>query len=86
MRKRIVFTGRVQGVGFRYRATQLARRLDLSGWVENESNGSVLMEVQGSDEAIDKLLVGINGSPYIVIDWQETTVIPPIAETSFYIK
>ena len=39
--------GRVQGVGFRYSARYCALELGLAGWVRNEWDGSVEMEVQG---------------------------------------
>ena len=44
IRKRIIFHGRVQGVGFRYTAKYLARSLGLTGWVENEYDGTVILE------------------------------------------
>ena len=39
--KRIVLTGRVQGVGFRYALADEARSRGLSGWVRNRRDGSV---------------------------------------------
>jgi acylphosphatase len=39
--KRIVVTGRVQGVGFRYALADEARSRGLSGWVRNCRDGSV---------------------------------------------
>lgn len=50
------FFGRVQGVGFRYRAYYTASRLGLTGWVQNEPDGSVLMEAQGKPEDLDRLV------------------------------
>ena len=47
IRKRIVFHGRVQGVGFRYTAKYLAQSLGLTGWVRNEWDGTVTLEIQG---------------------------------------
>lgn len=44
--------GDVQAVGFRYTARMLARRLDLTGYVRNEYDGSVIMEVQGPAEFV----------------------------------
>lgn len=41
------FTGSVQGVGFRYRAQYAAQLLDLTGWVENNWDGTVDLEAQG---------------------------------------
>ena len=42
------FTGRVQGVGFRFFAAMNAERCHLTGWVKNMSDGSVTAEVQGT--------------------------------------
>ena len=41
IRKRIIFHGRVQGVGFRYTAKHLANSLGITGWVKNEWDGTV---------------------------------------------
>jgi len=43
----IVYQGRVQGVGFRATSREIARRHAVSGWVRNEPDGSVRLEVQG---------------------------------------
>ena len=42
-------SGRVQGVGFRYAVKSRARELNLKGWVENQLDGSVLVEIQGEE-------------------------------------
>ena len=67
VRKRIVFRGRVQGVGFRYRARYAAQSLGLTGWVENEDDGSVTLEVQGDPTLFLKLFALIQRSDYIQI-------------------
>ena len=54
VRKHIVFHGRVQGVGFRYTAKYLANSLNLVGWVQNEWDGTVTMEVQGREWLINE--------------------------------
>lgn len=46
-RLKIHFVGQVQGVGFRWTARNVANELGLSGWVRNELDGSVSMELQG---------------------------------------
>ena len=49
VRKHILVYGRVQGVGFRYRASHAARSFGLTGWVRNNPDGTVEMELQGED-------------------------------------
>jgi len=51
--KHIIFTGQVQGVGFRFTAFNIANRCELTGFVRNLPDGSVEMLAQGSAETID---------------------------------
>ena len=73
VRKHFIFTGRVQGVGFRYRASYVAQSIGLTGWVRNRTDGSVEMEVQGSKEQIYRMLSILNKDAYIRIDQIDTT-------------
>lgn len=68
VRKHFFFKGRVQGVGFRYRAHNAASMYGVTGWVKNLYDGSVEMEAQGKEEDIDKMIQAIQNSRYIVID------------------
>lgn len=45
--------GRVQGVGYRYNTMVKARELGIKGYVKNERDGSVMMEVEGNQENLD---------------------------------
>ena len=67
-RKHIVFYGSVQGVGFRYRARQAAGLVGCTGWVRNEWDGSVSMESQGTESAIDQVILAIERGHYVQID------------------
>ena len=86
MKKRMqyFFTGYVQGVGFRYRAYHSANLLGLTGWVRNEPDGSVSMEVQGDPDSIDRMLKMIQKSPFIEIDRCDSREIPLIPEESSF--
>ncbi len=64
----IVFTGRVQHVGFRYTALYFARDLYLTGWVKNNYDGSVEMESQGSLSCLRKLVLKLKSQPHIHIE------------------
>ena len=77
IRRRWRFTGEVQGVGFRYRAQYAAQLLDLTGWVENEDDGSVTLEVQGDPVKFRKLFALIQRSDYIQITGIRQKDLPP---------
>lgn len=59
-------TGRVQGVGFRMFVQQNALELGITGWVKNMDDGTVTMEVQGTQEAIDRLEAIIREGNYFI--------------------
>lgn len=52
LRLHLRFTGTVQGVGFRWTNQGIANQLKLTGWVRNNDDGSVEMEIQGPPAAI----------------------------------
>ena len=76
IRKHIVFHGAVQGVGFRYRAHKAADMIRCTGWVRNDWNGTVTMELQGSEEQIDAVILAIERGRFIHIENMESRVIP----------
>ena len=57
--RRIIFIGRVQGVGFRFTAHRMANRHQLTGFVRNLSNGAVEMLAQGPADDIDDCIQDI---------------------------
>ena len=50
--RRFRVTGRVQGVGFRFFAESAARAEGLSGWVQNQPDGSVEVVAEGDRESV----------------------------------
>lgn len=52
----VLYTGRVQGVGFRYISSRVARRFELTGFVRNQSDGSVRLVAEGPSEQIERCL------------------------------
>jgi acylphosphatase len=53
------FTGRVQGVGFRYTALQVAREFEVSGYVSNLTDGRVILEVEGTREEVEAFIIAV---------------------------
>ena len=56
MKKHIVITGRVQGVGFRYWLCKAAVRNNINGCVKNKISGEVEALLIGNDVEIDSLI------------------------------
>ena len=59
----IVVTGRVQGVYYRATAKQMADILGLKGFVRNETDGSVYIEVEGAEEMTIKFIQWCHHGP-----------------------
>ena len=78
IRKHIVCYGWVQGVGFRYRARHAANLYGVTGWVRNDPSGSVTMEVQGTEDQIDKVIIAIERGSYVRIEHMDVKTIPVI--------
>ena len=53
---KIKIFGQVQGIGFRYSVARKAEELSLKGFVRNEPDGSVYIEAEGAEEALEKLV------------------------------
>lgn len=59
----IRITGKVQGVFFRESAKQMAEEFGVSGFVRNEPDGSVYMEVEGDDDRLEKFVAWCKEGP-----------------------
>ncbi|GAB4376379.1 MAG: carbamoyltransferase HypF [Calditrichia bacterium] len=86
-RKRIKIEGIVQGVGFRPFVYNLARRLELTGWVRNDSFG-VTIEAQGRNQNLQRFLEELKNHPPILssITHLNQKEIPPDHDMAFVIK
>lgn len=56
VRKKLIFSGKVQNVGFRLETDEMANRLKLRGFVKNREDGKVEAEVEGEEEKIRYLI------------------------------
>ncbi|MFT3782163.1 MAG: acylphosphatase [Nibricoccus sp.] len=55
----VFFSGRVQGVGFRYTALQVAKEFDVSGWVKNLTDGRVQLEAEGEPTTVKAFVTAL---------------------------
>lgn len=76
VRKHIVFSGWVQGVGFRYRARTAAEHYGATGWVKNEYDGTVTMEIQGTEKQIDQVIQAIEKGSFVRIENMKVRDLP----------
>ncbi|MDO4174124.1 MAG: acylphosphatase [Eubacteriales bacterium] len=82
----VILSGRVQGVGLRYRAKMAAQQFQITGWVRNRSSGDVEMELQGEQYAIDgflEYLYHLPGIRYTIVQAEEIDIKP---EQQFRVK
>jgi acylphosphatase len=70
-----IVSGRVQGVSFRYYTMQTARRLHLTGWVCNRSDGTVEAVAEGKSSALEQLVTFLHKGPpaayvdHVQLEW-----------------
>ena len=90
IRKHIIVHGRVQGVGFRYIASSIAAGCHVTGWVRNQYDGTVEIEVQGADHRVALFLQEIRqGNRFARVDKLDVCDIETVSvekEKDFRIK
>lgn len=75
----VYYSGRVQGVGFRFTAEMLARELELVGWVKNVADGRVEVVCEGEEVKLNEFLKRIRSGALkdyidnVNVDWSEAT-------------
>ncbi len=57
--RRVLFSGNVQGVGFRFTCLETAKHHAVAGWVRNLSDGRVETQVKGTRVAVDGFIVDL---------------------------
>ena len=88
IRKAARAQGRVQGVGFRFFVQTEAKKARVTGWVKNENDGSVTMEIQGTPEQLTALEERIKkGNGFARVSQLDSTEIAVVAgESQFNIN
>jgi acylphosphatase len=84
VRVRVVVSGHVQGVFFRARCAERARRLGLGGWVRNLPDGRVEAVFEGTEPQVDRMIEWCGrGPPGARVDAVQTEEQEPLGATSF---
>ena len=60
--RQVIYSGRVQGVGFRYSVKQLATGFDVTGWVRNLPDGTVEMQASGEPAEVEAFVAAVAAS------------------------
>ncbi|MCC6240902.1 MAG: acylphosphatase [Phycisphaerales bacterium] len=79
-RRTCLFSGRVQGVGFRYTAHNIALQHDVSGYVRNLADGRVEMVMEGPEEEIAAVVRSLSERLGGYIKQVDEEVYPPTGE------
>ena len=83
----MTYSGRVQGVFFRATAKRCAEAHPVAGWVRNEPDGTVSLEIQGTPDAVDAALAEIRRAKSGYITSESAHDLPPVAgESGFEIR
>lgn len=82
IRRTVLFSGHVQGVGFRYTAKGIAGGFDVVGYVRNLSDGRVELVAEGQEAEISKLIEEIRRKMEGFVRNHTTFDSPPTGEFS----
>ncbi|MCC5835534.1 MAG: acylphosphatase, partial [Opitutales bacterium] len=74
---KVHFSGRVQGVGFRYHTHQIAREFEVSGYVRNLDDGRVLLEARGEESEVQGFIAEIEDRLSVFIRSTEKQPVDP---------
>lgn len=76
MRKRVYafYSGQVQGVGFRVITVNIAKEVDVRGWVKNLADGRVLLVAEGEEDTLKDFLNRIFNSLSHSIDIKDINI------------
>jgi acylphosphatase len=84
---KILITGRVQGVGFRWNVSTEARNRGINDFIKNLSNGTVYLEAEGYKEQLDDFVEWCRNGPGLsIVESLKTDIFPPVGYKDFRIE
>ncbi len=84
IRRRLLISGRVQGIGYRYSCRRVAESAGVSGWCRNLADGRVEAALEGKADAVERVIAWCRSGP----SRAEVTTVdvsdePPTGESGF---
>ncbi|MFT2815538.1 acylphosphatase [Leifsonia sp. A12D58] len=87
IRRHVIVHGQVQGVGFRYSAREQAIRRDVTGYVRNQADDSVEVDIEGSEAAVASMLEWLKAGPWgAEVSSLTVTELEPTGHSGFDIR
>jgi acylphosphatase len=87
VRRRVVVSGRVQGVFFRDTCEREARAAGVGGWVRNSWDGAVEAVFEGEPDAVDRMVAWCrDGPPRATVTSVEVHDEPPVGDDQFRVR
>jgi acylphosphatase len=84
--QRVTYSGRVQGVGFRYTAQHLAAGFAVAGYVRNRPDGDVELVAEGEADEVKRFLGAVAGRMAAHIERTAVSDEPPAGRRGFHIR
>lgn len=87
VRRRVIVTGLVQGVGFRWWTRHEAQARGLAGYVRNRSDGTVEAELEGEETSVAGMIEWLRHGPeYAEVAGVEVTELDPTGRPGFSLR
>lgn len=84
---RVIVSGSVQGVGYRYTARMIADEVGVTGWIRNRRDGTVEAEVEGGSDRVDEMLAWMaEGPPGSRVESATVTDAAPRGDRGFEVR
>jgi acylphosphatase len=84
--RQVIYSGRVQGVGFRYTVRQLAAGRPVAGYVRNLRSGEVELWAEGAAEAVEEFLTAVASRMARYIRQATVREVQPTGESGFEVR
>jgi acylphosphatase len=87
VRRRVLVSGRVQGVWYRETCRRVATENAVAGWVRNNHDGTVEAVLEGGSDAVERVIAWMGtGPPQAHVEHVEVRTEAPVGEVGFSVR